>query len=291
MKKLLKLDSFWLRIAALITMTIDHIGVFLDFNVAIPLRIIGRIALPLFIFLTVEGAMKTSNRKKYFWRIFTCFAGVALVLGFCQIIGAIVPQLSKSFTEIAFEAGNIFFDLLLIIISVYILESDNKKIKPLIILPIAYSILSFTVIKLESCGCRGRYEWLLPSFRLQYGYYSIFLGLGFYFAKKFAPLFLKKYSEAYAEDEEMVQITSNLISVGALIFFTIVFMLVNIPFGTMYDLPLDSVQSYAVLASVFILMYNGKRGYNAKWFKVAYYLYYPVHAGIIFLVFLLVEVL
>ena len=68
MKKCLKLNSFWLRLIALVTMTIDHIGVMLSYNDFIVLRIIGRIALPLFIFMTVEGALKTSNSKKYIFR-------------------------------------------------------------------------------------------------------------------------------------------------------------------------------------------------------------------------------
>ncbi len=53
-----------LKIIALISMTIDHIGVQLFPNVII-LRIIGRLAFPIFAYMIAEGAKYTKNRKKY----------------------------------------------------------------------------------------------------------------------------------------------------------------------------------------------------------------------------------
>ena len=54
---------------AVITMLIDHVGYYLlnDFE---PFRMIGRLAMPLFIFMLVEGFKKTSSRPRYFARIF-----------------------------------------------------------------------------------------------------------------------------------------------------------------------------------------------------------------------------
>ena len=282
MKKLLKLNSFWLRIVALVTMTIDHVGVCLEFNVFFVLRIIGRIALPLFIFMSVEGTLKTSNRKKYILRIGIYAALIGLVLGILTFQGS-------PFTEIALS-GNIFVDLLLVILSVTILESPNKKIKPLIIFPVLYSIFSFVVIKLEGCGCDGIYYWFFPSFRMQGGIYCLILGIGFYAAKKFARLFINKYVPMNVGDEEYEQAITNIFSIIVLVFTVIAFMLLNFAFGDKYSSQLDGIQTYFVLSGVFILLYNGKKGYNAKWFKVAYYLYYPIHLAIIGLIFLIIGV-
>ena len=53
-----------LKIIALIAMTIDHIGVQIFPEIKI-LRIIGRIAFPIFAYMIAEGCKYTKNRKKY----------------------------------------------------------------------------------------------------------------------------------------------------------------------------------------------------------------------------------
>ena len=51
-----------LKLIALITMTIDHIGFMLLPQVKI-LRAIGRIAFPIFAYMIAEGCQYTRNRK------------------------------------------------------------------------------------------------------------------------------------------------------------------------------------------------------------------------------------
>ena len=52
-----------LKILAALFMTIDHIGVML-FPRVLVLRIIGRLALPIFAFMIAEGCKYTRNKKK-----------------------------------------------------------------------------------------------------------------------------------------------------------------------------------------------------------------------------------
>ena len=54
-----------LKIIALITMLIDHIGLVFFPGIEI-FRIIGRISFPIFAFMIAEGCEHTENKKKYF---------------------------------------------------------------------------------------------------------------------------------------------------------------------------------------------------------------------------------
>lgn len=71
-----------LKIIALITMTVDHIGYMIFPNTAI-LRIIGRIAMPIFAFMIAEGCFYTKNRLKYFSFIF----GLGVICVFGYLVG------------------------------------------------------------------------------------------------------------------------------------------------------------------------------------------------------------
>jgi hypothetical protein len=67
-------NSFWLKLIALVTMTIDHTAAALVCGAwYLPMRCIGRIAFPIYCFLLVEGFFHTENRKKYLLRIFLLF--------------------------------------------------------------------------------------------------------------------------------------------------------------------------------------------------------------------------
>ena len=67
-----------LKIIAAISMTVDHVG-YIFFPTVMYLRYIGRIALPIFMFMIAEGCQYTRNRLRYFLTI----AGLAVV---CQSV-------------------------------------------------------------------------------------------------------------------------------------------------------------------------------------------------------------
>ena len=91
------MSSFKLKLVAITTMLIDHIGVIIFPNI-LWLRLLGRLAFPLFAFFITEGFRKTSDVKKYLQRLF---------------ILALVSQLPY-WTAFGIDAGlNIFFTLTL----------------------------------------------------------------------------------------------------------------------------------------------------------------------------------
>lgn len=67
-----------LKIIAAAAMLIDHIGAYLLPTVII-LRMIGRIAFPIFAFMIAEGCEYTKNKKKYLRNIF-------ILALFCQVV-------------------------------------------------------------------------------------------------------------------------------------------------------------------------------------------------------------
>lgn len=67
-----------IKILAAVLMVVDHIGYFL-FPSVLPLRIIGRIAFPLFAYLIAEGCRYTKDK----WRHFALLFGLAVI---CQAV-------------------------------------------------------------------------------------------------------------------------------------------------------------------------------------------------------------
>lgn len=78
MSKNINLSGNTLKIIALIAMTLDHAAVML-FDGCEPMRIIGRMAFPIFAFMIAEGCRYTKNRCRY-------FAGIFFTGALCQIV-------------------------------------------------------------------------------------------------------------------------------------------------------------------------------------------------------------
>jgi len=77
-KKFTGLTGNQLKLIALTSMTCDHVGLQL-FPEVLLLRILGRLALPIFAYMIAEGCRYTRNRKKYLLRM----ASLAAV---CQVV-------------------------------------------------------------------------------------------------------------------------------------------------------------------------------------------------------------
>ena len=77
MKKHLSLSSASIKLIAVATMFLDHVGM-LFFPEGLILRIVGRLSFPLFAFLIAEGFEKTSDVKRYLGRLVT-FAVVSQI--------------------------------------------------------------------------------------------------------------------------------------------------------------------------------------------------------------------
>ena len=283
----LVLSNFWLKLIALLTMTIDHIGYLLPYSTtALVFRYIGRLALPLFCFMIAEGAIHTKNFNKYAFRL-----GLMASLISIAIIGS---ELIPVFKEQGFsmrDEGNIFIDLLLGAVAIYLLRQNKWYIKLLAILPIAFGIASFVATALESCGCHGHILWFPFFLRTQYGWFAIVLIVGFYIAHYLSNIFIKYHSSISGISCDLYKGSNfernalNIISVMALLVVSLIYYILGQIMPTQYVFWDAIMQLFAIVSGAFILLYNGLRGYNKKWFQYGSYLYYPIHMVILYLIF------
>lgn len=132
--------SDFLKIIAVLTMLIDHVGLFLFPNIIV-LRLIGRISFPIFAYHIAVGFNNTSSINRYLKRL---------------LIFALISQIPYS---IAIGGFNIFFVLLLGLLVIKYYEEGNKE--KLILIFIGVFILEGTL-------------------GFSYGLYGVFLPLFFH---------------------------------------------------------------------------------------------------------------
>lgn len=150
------LNSYHLKIIALVSMVIDHFGV-VFFPDMFTFRIIGRISLVLYAFMLVEGFFHTKNFKKYILKIFVW-----------AFISEIPFDLAMSGYIFNWQSQNIFFTLFLGLTGIYSLKSIRNVIfKPLSVI----FFLSASVI-----------------LRVDYSWYGVLLIFTFYYFKNKEPL-------------------------------------------------------------------------------------------------------
>lgn len=105
------MSSSQLKVLAVVTMLIDHIGAIL-FPSVLLFRIIGRLSFPLFCFLISEGLLYTANLKGYLERLF-----------FFALISEVPYDLAFHGTVYYPQSQNVFFTLFLGLAAISFLHS------------------------------------------------------------------------------------------------------------------------------------------------------------------------
>ena len=109
-----------LKIAALILMTIDHIGT-LVFPHVMWMGYLGRLSAPIFVFCVTEAMRNTSSQKKYLVKLF----GFSLVTTFLFYITMLVNFcLTGQMSRIPLNVTGLLFQGALLI---YIIEAVRQK--------------------------------------------------------------------------------------------------------------------------------------------------------------------
>lgn len=160
------LNRTQLKTIAVVTMTLDHIGAALvprQLLLYSILRLIGRIAFPIFCFLLVEGFFYTKNRKKYIIRL--------LIFAFISEIpfdfGVYLTANTFSY-ELAFAHQNTLFTLAIGMLTMTILEKYKDKL-PSYSMP-ALSICLLALLLAQFLGT-------------DYGMFGVFFIISLYYRK------------------------------------------------------------------------------------------------------------
>lgn len=125
------MDRFQLKLFAIATMLIDHIGAVL-FPQYLLFRIIGRLSFPIFVYLIAQGLIYTSNVRAYLGRIFL-FA----------LISEIPFDLAFHRTVSYPGSQNVFFTLFLGLAAIAVLkEYWGKHPLPALLFAVAMAVLA-----------------------------------------------------------------------------------------------------------------------------------------------------
>ena len=226
------LNNNQLKIIAMISMLIDHLGLIIFPTKAI-FRIIGRISFPIYAFLISEGCRHTKNRKKY--------------LGIIAAMGIVFQIFFLVFMNDLYQGILITFSLSISLI--YSIDSfiKNKSISNRLLMSLI--IASILVIAMVFPKIFGKY-----GFALDYRIWGVALPVLMYYTKGH---------------------TSKIIFCTA--FLTVM------AFNS-YD-----IQWWALLSIPCLALYNGERG-KAK-MKYFFYIFYPLHLVIIYVIALLILLL
>ena len=253
------LNATTLKLIAATLMFIDHIHeMFSHVGAPIWLTMIGRLVFPMFLFAASESFHYTHSKKRYLLRLL-------FMTTFTFVLQGILPNDNVALMNNAFST---FFvsGLYMLFWDIFVDGIHQKSILKIIgaillcFIPVLLSmpalIGGFLVVNENISPDIVRYiaifSLYLPSILIVEGsYFSVLLGLLFYIFRR----------------NRVLQI-AVLVAMSAYIFIT----------G-------DRIQSIMIFAVVPIALYNGEKGKGIKNF---FYIFYPLHIGILYVISTLV---
>lgn len=148
-----------LKIIAMLSMLIDHIGFYL-FPKLMFLRAVGRIAFPIFAFMIAEGCAYTKNRVRY--------------LGLIAMLGAVCQAAAIVASHSLYM--NILITFSLAIVTIYAIDTLRGKWQPL---PCTAAILALVAVALITFVLPR----VIKGFLLDYGEFGVLIPALLYYVK------------------------------------------------------------------------------------------------------------
>lgn len=267
------ITSNMLKCVAVLSMLIDHIGYYfspyISHVVYLVFRSVGRISMPVFIYLLVQGFFHTKNLKKYILRLGILAIVTQVIL---SVIGIINIKFVNQYDIGIYTKGNILFSFVISLILLYIIH--NK----VIIKKFDYNKNMIVKILIVLC-ITGIYVFI----PIDYSQVVPLLAVFFYFIEK---LKISFYLSKQGYNFNLKKILANTINESKVKLIYIILITMTIT-GILLEF---NESPYMLLSVPFIALYNFERGKNRYNINTWFYVFFPLHHTILYALALIVWV-
>ena len=262
----LKINANILKIFAITVMLIDHIGCYFVSKIALRpyyiIRSIGRLAMPIFLYLIVQGFFYTSNLKKYRFRVF-CLATITQII--LIVLGIINEVQFPSYICRENEYLGVLFSYTLSLILIAMLEYKKPLKKANTLINFIFRIVVIFLIAVVYINIDIEFDMRIP-----FMFIEIYVIEKIFMDKENHMLFLKRKFENKWKKA----------------FLKIIYVLL-IEFSFLSSLDFSAYHpgyKYAIAyTAIPLLLYNGEKGKNNRLIKILFYAIFPLQHLIFYL--------
>jgi len=267
--KKISLTGNKLKIIAIVTMLIDHFGYYFQIDMPngmyIVLRAIGRISMPIFAFLLVQGFFYTKNLKKYILRIF-----VLALITQITILGVSLFDEKASILSVNNEL-NILFSYTLSLIALWIIHEKNIIKKFTYNQNMFFKIFMIIIIIGIFVFIPIDYSIYVPLLIIMM-YIIEKLKITVYLEKQNYNMSMKKIVTSFISDRNIKLIYIALIAIALLI-------VIKESGNSMYW--------YMLFSVIPLYLYNGERGIKNKKINSIFYGVFPFQHFLLYLLYII----
>lgn len=259
----ISLSSFGLKIIATILMIMDHIYYYFSFTGKIPLFFtqLGRLSLPLFVFLLIEGFFRTKSRKKYFFKIYI----LASIMGVIRCVYFLTGVYKHS--NAPYLINGILSAFAVLFLAMQGFEWIKQRRFAIGITAVfATIILPYFFINLINSN---KIAYVISEVFL-FNHFTMYDGGTFVFVIGLALYFFREH-----------RIFQAISYVLASLSYCYYLLQTYTPNFTLQSLFTTNYQWMMVFSALIFLLYNGKKGRAGK---LAFYIFYPAHVYVLWLI-------